>query len=186
MSELVLDSVGWVAATPPRWLRRVGKVAAAAFVVWAVLSYLPGPVMALVIGPVDKVLVDKSARTISLMRNGKAVFSADISLGKNPSGQKLREGDQRTPEGKYKLIWGNDASTHHKALLVSYPNKKQASRAAAKGEAAGGGIMIHGQRQWWRIFTRSPLTNGCIGVSNLAMDVIWSAVDLGTPIEIRP
>lgn len=186
MSELVLDSVGWVAATPPRWLKRVGKVAATLFVVWAMLAYLPGPVMALVIGPVDKVLVDKSARTISLMRDGKAVFSADISLGKNPTGQKQREGDQRTPEGKYKLIWGNDASTHHKALLVSYPNKAQASRAAAKGDAAGGGIMIHGQRQWWRIFTRSPLTNGCVGVSNLAMDVIWSAVDLGTPIEIRP
>ncbi len=186
MSELVLDSVGWVAATPPRWLKRVGKVAAALFVVLVALSYLPGPLMALVIGPVDKVLVDKSARTISLMRDGKAVFSADISLGKNPTGQKLREGDQRTPEGKYKLIWGNDASTHHKALLVSYPNKAQASRAAANGETAGGGIMIHGQRHWWRWLSRSPLTNGCIGVSNLAMDVIWSAVELGTPIEIRP
>jgi len=186
MSELVLDSVGWVAATPPRWLKRVGKVAALLALVWAMLFYLPGPVAAFFIGPVDKVLVDKSARTISLMRDGKAVFSADISLGKNPAGQKRREGDQRTPEGKYKLIWGNDASTHHKALLVSYPNKAQASRAAAKGEAAGGGIMIHGQRQWWRYFTRSPLTNGCVGVSNLAMDVIWSAVDLGTPIEIRP
>ncbi|WP_374308156.1 murein L,D-transpeptidase family protein [Dongia sp.] len=186
MSELVLDSVDWVAAKPPRWLKRGLKVLAALFIAWAMLAYVPGPVMALVIGPVDKVLVDKSARTIALMRDGKAVFSADISLGKNPTGQKLREGDQRTPEGKYKLIWGNDASTHHKALLVSYPNKAQASRAAAKGEAAGGGIMIHGQRHWWRWFSRSPLTNGCIGVSNLAMDVIWSAVDLGTPIEIRP
>lgn len=186
MSELVLDSVGGVAATPPRWLKRGAKALALIAVAWAMLTYLPGPVMALVIGPVEKVLVDKSARTISLLRDGKTVFSANISLGKNPVGQKLREGDQRTPEGQYKLIWGNDASTHHKALLVSYPNKKQAARAAAKGEAAGGGIMIHGQRQWWRFFTRSPLTNGCVGVSNLAMDVIWSAVDLGTPIEIRP
>lgn len=152
----------------------------------AVLTYLPGPVTALIVGPVDKVLVDKSARKISLLRDGREVFSADISLGKNPVGQKRREGDLRTPEGKYKLVWGNDASTHHKSLLVSYPNKAQATRAAAKGEDAGGGIMIHGQRQWWRWFTRSPLTNGCVGVSNFAMDVIWSAVDLGTPIEIRP
>ncbi len=186
MSELVLDSVGWVAEAPPLWLRRAAKLLAVLLLGWAVLVYLPGPVMAFVIGPVDKVLVDKSARTISLMRDGKCVFSAEISLGKNPVGQKRREGDQRTPEGKYKLIWGNDASTHHKALLVSYPNKAQASRAATRGEDAGGGIMIHGQRQWWRFFTRSPLTNGCIGVSNLTMDVIWSAVELGTPIEIRP
>ncbi len=51
---------------------------------------------------------------------------------------------------------------------------------------AGGEIMIHGQKYFWRWFTKSPLTNGCIGVSNLAMDVIWSATALGTPIEIRP
>ncbi|MBK8160644.1 MAG: L,D-transpeptidase family protein [Rhodospirillaceae bacterium] len=156
-----------------------------AFVLMA-LNTLPGPIMALVIGPVDKVLVDKSARTLSLMRDGKAVWSTRISLGKNPVGQKRREGDQRTPEGSYKLIWGNDASTHHRSLLVSYPTRKQAARAVANGQDAGGGIMIHGQRQWWRWFNRSPLTNGCIGVSNLAMDVIWSAVALGTPIEIRP
>jgi murein L,D-transpeptidase YafK len=186
MTELVLDGVGWVASRPPRWLVRGLLVLAALAVALSALIYLPGPVMALAIGPVDKVLVDKSARTLSLLRDGEAVFSTDISLGKNPVGQKRREGDQRTPEGRYKLVWGNEASTHHKALLVSYPNKAQATRAAAKGEDAGGGIMIHGQRNWWRWLSRSPLTNGCIGVSNLAMDVIWSAVELGTPIEIRP
>ncbi|WP_374652534.1 murein L,D-transpeptidase family protein [Dongia sp.] len=186
MSGLVLDNIGWVSSSPPRWLKRCLQMLAALAVVLAMLIYLPGPVMALFIGPVDEVLVDKSARTISLLRGGKAVFSAGISLGKNPVGQKRREGDQRTPEGKYKLVWGNSASTHHKAILVSYPNKAQATRAAAKGEDAGGGIMIHGQRNWWRWFSRSALTNGCIGVSNLAMDVIWSAVELGTPIEIRP
>jgi murein L,D-transpeptidase YafK len=186
MTELVLDSVDWVTSSPPRWQKRGLLALAALAVAMAALVYLPGPVMALVIGPVDKVLVDKSARTLSLLRDGKVVFATDVSLGKNPVGQKRREGDQRTPEGKYRLIWGNDASTHHKALLVSYPNKAQASRAAAKGEDAGGGIMIHGQRQWWRWLSRSSLTNGCIGVSNLAMDVIWSAVNLGTPIEIRP
>ena len=191
MTDISLDIADWRDAPRSRakfirWRRHALLAALICAFVWMALNTLPGPVMALVIGPVDKVLVDKSARSLSLMRDGKAVWTTAVSLGKKPVGQKRREGNQRTPEGVYKLIWGNDASTHHRSLLVSYPSKKQAARAVANGQDAGGGIMIHGQRQWWRWFNRSPLTNGCIGVSNLAMDIIWSAVELGTPIEIRP
>ena len=38
----------------------------------------------------------------------------------------------------------------------------------------------------WLHVTLYRLTNGCIGVSNIAMDIIWSAVDDKVPIEIRP
>lgn len=192
MIDIALDIAGWrdsptrVRTRRPSWLRHALLVLMTTALALVALTVLPGPVAALFIGPVDKVLVDKSARSLSLLRDGKPVFTTAISLGKSPAGQKRREGDQRTPEGVYKLIWGNDASTHHRSLLVSYPSKKQASRAVAAGSDPGGGILIHGQRQWWRWISRSPLTNGCIGVSNLAMDVIWSAVELGTPIEIRP
>src|SRR5690606_25302273 len=99
---------------------------------------------------------------LSLLRDGEIVFTTSVSLGKKPAGQKQREGDQRTPEGKYRLIWSNPDSSHYRSILVSYPSKKQAAAAAARGEDAGGGIMIHGQRQWWRFLTRSSLTDGCI------------------------
>lgn len=188
MTEIAADSL-WVAAAPrvrPGRLKRVAALFLLALLVAAALFVLAGPVTALAIGPVDKVLVDKSARTLTLMRDSEAVFTAGVSLGKNPTGQKRQEGDERTPEGKYRLTWNNPDSTHYRSILVSYPSKKQAAAAAARGEDAGGGIMIHGQRQWWRLFTRSARTNGCIGVSNYAMDVVWNAVELGTPIEIRP
>jgi murein L,D-transpeptidase YafK len=142
---------------------------------------LSGPVVALFIGPVDKVLVDKSAKKLWLMRDGERVYALDVSLGKNPTGQKRREGDQRTPEGRYRLDWRDADTDYHRAILVSYPSKADVALGAAGGE-----IMIHGQKHFWRWFTKSPLTNGCIGVSNLAMDVIWSATAPGTPIEIRP
>lgn len=174
-----------VAARPRRLFQAVATLSVL-LLGFAALFVMAGPLTALAIGPVDKVLVDKSARSLTLMRDGKAVFSTAISLGKNPSGQKQREGDERTPEGKYRLIWSNPDSTHYRSILVSYPSKKQAAAAAARGEDAGGGIMLHGQRQWWRFLTRSPLTNGCVGLTNYAMDVVWNAVDLGTPIEIRP
>jgi murein L,D-transpeptidase YafK len=142
--------------------------------------------VALVIGPVDRVSVDKSARTLSLMRGGKAVYTTPISLGKNPVGQKQREGDGRTPEGVYRLSWRDPSSDYHRAILISYPTKMQASRAEAAGVAPGGEIMVHGQKYPWRWFSRSPLTNGCVGLSNTAMDVVWYATSAGMPITIRP
>ena len=168
-------------ARPNRGLKWLCCAIAFPIVCFLAFVTLSGPVMALFIGPVDKVLVDKSAKKLWLMREGKHLYEVDISLGKNPKGQKQREGDQRTPEGRYALDWRDDGTDYHRAILVSYPSKADLAHGAAGGE-----IMLHGQKHFWRWFTKSPLTNGCIGVSNLAMDVIWSATALGTPIEIRP
>ena len=49
----------------------------------------------------DRIVVEKSKRTLSLYRAGKLLKSYKIALGKNPVGPKQREGDSRTPEGSY-------------------------------------------------------------------------------------
>jgi murein L,D-transpeptidase YafK len=50
--------------------------------------------------------------------------------------------------------------------------------------------MIHGQKngyERWELFTQLVnWTNGCIAVKNGEMDIVWEAVKVGTPIEIRP
>ena len=48
--------------------------------------------------PVEKVLVLKSAHQLQLINDGKPFKTYRISLGKNPKGHKLIEGDRRTPE----------------------------------------------------------------------------------------
>lgn len=58
------------------------------------------------------------------------------------------------------------------------------------GVDPGGAIMIHGQKNrlgwlWW-LTQRFNWTQGCIAVSNPEMDEIWQAVEVGTPIEIKP
>lgn len=47
---------------------------------------------------VEKVLVLKSARQLQLINDGKPIKTYRISLGRNPKGQKLMEGDRRTPK----------------------------------------------------------------------------------------
>ena len=57
----------------------------------------------LAIGPdrADYVVVDKSDRKLYLYKAGRVLREFDVSLGLVPNGPKQREGDFRTPEGKY-------------------------------------------------------------------------------------
>ena len=52
---------------------------------------------------IDKVFVDKSARTLQLLSDDKVIKSYHIALGGNPIGHKQQQGDQRTPVGSYTL-----------------------------------------------------------------------------------
>jgi hypothetical protein len=47
----------------------------------------------------DSVLIEKQARRLTLLSEGQVIRSYGIALGGDPIGHKLREGDERTPEG---------------------------------------------------------------------------------------
>jgi murein L,D-transpeptidase YafK len=138
----------------------------------------------------ELVLVDKSERRLSLIRDGVVYRSWRVSLGGNPSGHKQREGDLRTPEGRYILDWRNPDSCCYRSLHVSYPDASDRAAAAVRGDDPGGLIMIHGQVNGWGwlgwLNQYRDHTHGCIAVRNVPMEVIWRAVDDGTPIRIKP
>jgi murein L,D-transpeptidase YafK len=138
----------------------------------------------------DRVLIQKSARQLTLLRNGKALRSYHVSLGSNPKGAKEREGDGRTPEGVYKIDSRNAYSKYHLALYVSYPNAADRARARRLRVRPGGEIMVHGTPNRWRglrvVFEHTDWTKGCIAVSDNAIEEIWKLVPNGTAVEIRP
>jgi murein L,D-transpeptidase YafK len=147
---------------------------------------LPSPVSAF--NPqVDQVVVVKSERKLYLKSSGVIVRHYPVALGPVPWGHKEREGDERTPEGRYILDYKNAESRFYKSIRVSYPNRRDRERAQALGVDPGGNIMIHGQPEppqpGAELFN---WTDGCIAVSNEHMDEIWQLVTVGTPIEILP
>lgn len=151
--------------------------------------------MALLVGlpaqaNIDSVIVKKSERKLLLLSNGEPVRHYRISLGENPVGHKLSEGDKRTPEGHYVLDWRNADSRFYKSIHISYPSPRDRELAEAWGLNPGGSIMIHGlpNEAGDLSFAYEGLdwTDGCIGVSNEAMDEIWQLVHDGTPITILP
>jgi len=140
----------------------------------------------------DKVVVRKSERKLYLVKKDKPFRTYRISLGFKPDGHKMRQGDGRTPEGRYSLDWRNSGSKFRKSLHVSYPSYRDKVHARRRGVDPGGMIMVHGQPGGGgNILLRSAIskedwTQGCIAVSNLAIDEIWSHTRDGTPIEILP
>jgi murein L,D-transpeptidase YafK len=138
----------------------------------------------------DRVLIEKSARQLTLLDHGKVLSTYKVALGRNPIGPKERQGDGRTPEGFYTIDARRPDSGYHLALHVSYPNAQDRARASALGADPGGDIMIHGMRNglgWLGALHRlKDWTLGCIAVTDDEMDEIWRAVPTGTTVEIRP
>jgi murein L,D-transpeptidase YafK len=138
----------------------------------------------------DRVLLEKSARRLTLLRGGNVLKTYRVVLGRAPIGAKEYEGDQRTPEGVYSIDFHKPDSDYHLALHVSYPEQHDIDRAALQGLSAGSDIMIHGLpngRGWvGRFHRRIDWTAGCVAVTNFEIEEIYRAVPDGTPIELRP
>lgn len=144
----------------------------------------------MLVGPADRIVVEKAQRRLTLYRDGIALTSYRIALGRAPIGPKQAEGDNRTPEGFYLIDRRKADSDYHRALHISYPNETDRVHAAARGVSAGGDIMIHGQRNGFgalaAITQKRDWTAGCIAVTDAEIEEIWRLVPDGTPIEIRP
>lgn len=136
----------------------------------------------------DKVLVIKSERKLLLMKGTDVLKTYTVSLGGNPVGSKIREGDHKTPEGIYVLDRHNAHSLYHRSIHISYPNADDVARARRLGVPTGGDLYIHGLPNDYEGPTQQlgDWTEGCIAVTNAEIEEIWRVVADGTPIEIKP
>lgn len=154
------------------------------------ISALKREVFTLQKGPVDKILVEKQARRLTLILQGTPLKSYRIALGGNPDGPKEKQGDNKTPEGSYVIDALNKSSHYHLSLHISYPNENDRKRAKKMGVAPGGNIMIHGSKNGlsWAgdMHTQVDWTKGCIAVTDREIEEIARLAPPGTVVEIRP
>jgi murein L,D-transpeptidase YafK len=139
---------------------------------------------------VDRIVILKAARTMTLMSGDRAVKTYEVALGGQPVGPKERQGDHKTPEGNYIVDAKKSQSLFYRALHVSYPSAADRERARKLGVSPGGDVEIHGlgAKYGW-IGARHRLTDwtdGCIAVTNEEIDEIFRLVSIGTKVEIRP
>ncbi|MBV8909384.1 MAG: L,D-transpeptidase family protein [Gammaproteobacteria bacterium] len=139
---------------------------------------------------VDRIVVHKGERRLLLMHGGNIVRAYHVALGLNPTGQKQRSGDFRTPEGSYRLERRNPRSDYFLSIKISYPSVADLKRAHARHWDTGGSIMIHGLPNWPKhepeYYLSHDWTDGCIAVSNADMVEIWMLAPDDVPIDILP
>ena len=138
----------------------------------------------------DKIVVLKSARTMTLFSGGRVLKTYKVALGSVAVSPKRVEGDHKTPEGDYVIDAKNSQSQFHLSLHVSYPSAADRERARSMGQSPGGAIMIHGLAKPFAylgpLHRQTDWTDGCIAVTNAEIEEIWKLVPVGTKVEIRP
>jgi murein L,D-transpeptidase YafK len=138
----------------------------------------------------NQVVIEKAARTLKVYSNGRLLKTYRVALGRNATGPKEREGDGRTPEGRYVIDSRKKDSRFHRALHISYPNEEDRRRARRLGVSPGGAIMIHGLPNGMGAIGRAHVardwTQGCIAVTNEEIEELWRVVPNGTRVEIKP
>jgi len=143
-------------------------------------------------GVAAKLIVFKSKHVLILLNCAGDLLSRHrVSLGANPIGTKLKQGDNRTPEGTYSVVDMRSDPKYYKEILISYPNREDRQRSRELGFNPGGGITLHAQVPWnWDgkgddYTLTKDWTSGCVALTNDGMDTVWSMVNKNTVIEIQ-
>lgn len=128
-------------------------------------------------------LVDKSDRTFQVFVSDSLLRTYRCVLGEKPVGDKMHQGDRRTPEGEFTFRSKRVHDKWHKFIWVDYPNNESRRRYAQRkrqgliptGKDIGGEIGIHGvpdgMDHW--IDQGSDWTWGCIALKNADVDEIY-------------
>lgn len=156
------------------------------------------------------VVVEKAERRLGVYEDGRLRAADDgpacfsVALGGDPVGDKRVRGDERTPEGWFRVTHRNPASRFHRSLGLDYPTARHADRALAEGRIdvatrdrivaadqpgrmpardtpLGGDIYLHGGGDapaWW--------TDGCVAVTDAHIDWLFAAVAPGDAVLILP
>lgn len=140
------------------------------------------------VGPVSRILVEKSARRMSVYVGDEVKRVYRIRLGFAPEGDKVQQGDGKTPEGRFRIDRRNAQSAYHLSLGIDYPQPKDRSRAARLGVSPGGDIFFHGQPNEMpgAITLPHDWTAGCIALANAEIEELFAATPIGAEVEIRP
>ena len=143
-------------------------------------------------------VIHKSQQTISVYERGIIVEQFAAVIGQRSTGDKLYEGDLRTPEGLYRIDRKRQHARWSYFLDLDYPNgadRRRYQHNLDEGRIPkirglslpiGGGIGIHGSDRPGQQRKRRNWTKGCIALANDDIAKIHALVKVGTPVLVLP
>ena len=141
------------------------------------------------------IIIDKSDYELMVYDGDGWYATYPVVFGSKDLGDKMMEGDRKTPEGTFKIVSKRPHEKWGKIMLIDYPTqadiekfKERKARGLLPATARiGGGIGIHGtwERDEMAVDYFQNWTNGCISMKREEVDEVYSMVPVGTRVTIR-
>jgi murein L,D-transpeptidase YafK len=141
------------------------------------------------------IIIDKSDYELKVYDEEGWYATYPIVFGSKDLSDKMKEGDRRTPDGKFKIILKKIHPKWGPELLLDYPtnmsiqkfNERKAKGLIPKNATIGNGIAIHATRpdEEWTVDNFYNWTDGCVSVKYTEMKDLFSYIPVGTPVTIQ-
>ena len=142
------------------------------------------------------IIIDKSDYELKVYDDEGWYATYPVVFGGKDLGDKMKEGDRKTPNGTFKVILKKINPRWGAELLLDYPNaasyqkfnERKQKGLIPKNARIGDGIAIHATRQEeeWTVDNFYNWTDGCISVKYTEMKDLYSYIPVGTPVTIQP
>ncbi len=142
------------------------------------------------------IIVDKSDYELKVYDDEGWYATYPIVFGSRDLSDKMREGDKRTPTGRFKVVLKKIHPKWGPELMLDYPtpesvrrfNDRKQKGLIPKTARIGDGIAIHATRpeEEWTVDNFYNWTDGCVSVKYSEMKDLFTYIPVGTPVTIQP
>lgn len=144
---------------------------------------------------VPYIIIDKSDYELKVYDDDGWYATYPVVFGSKNLGDKLMEGDRKTPEGSYKIVAKRPHDKWSKILLIDYPNATDIAKFNQRklqgiipvAGKIGGGIGIHGTwpRDEMAVDFFQNWTNGCVSMKREEILEVYRLIPVGTRVTIQ-
>lgn len=141
------------------------------------------------------IVIDKSDYELNVYDAAGWLIAYPIVLGNDDQGDKLMEGDRKTPEGTFTIISKRVHEKWCRYMGLDYPtaadvekfNLRKQQGLIPMSAKIGGGIGIHGTwpHEDYAIDQYQNWTNGCISLKNEHAKQLFDMLPVGTRVTIK-
>jgi murein L,D-transpeptidase YafK len=141
------------------------------------------------------IIVDKAANALYVYSTQGRILTYRAVFGEGEPGEKMMEGDNKTPVGLYHIVAKKIHPQWGPFLLLDYPNgddirkfnERKANGRIPATARIGGGIGIHGTRvdEDFAVDRLQNWTWGCISVKHLEARHLFDIIPVGTEVLVR-
>ena len=160
-----------------------------------------------------EIIISRSDHSLIVLRNDIVMKRFHVAFGSGGRFGKVKQGDRKTPYGKYKVMLIKGSERFHSFIQLDYPNVNDAEQGyfndiltreeyrsiidahwegkmPPQNTPLGGAIGLHGigkeTEERIDIHEHFDWTKGCLALRNHELDLLTAFIRKGTTVLITP